>query len=131
MRPNRSSSGTCSTMSSGIIPATNAGQPGSDSRAAMAAAQRAVPYRGASPNPACQSRWSQCGCVEKPAATATRPLVGDAGQLVAEHARVDEQDARPALHDHGVALQELALVDEHPVGDLAQHQAASLTSRRA
>ena len=83
-----------------------------------------------SPNPACQSRWSQCGCVEKPATTAG-PTTGrrDAGQLVGEHPGVDEQDARPAVHDHGVALQELALVDEHPVGDLPQHQRAPRSDR--
>ncbi len=38
-------------------------------------------------------------------------VVRDAGELVAEHPGVDEQDARPAVHDHGVALHELALVD--------------------
>ena len=43
-----------------------------------------------------------------------------------EHPGVDEQDARPAVHDHGVALQERALVDEHAVGDLSQHQTTSL-----
>jgi hypothetical protein len=42
MRPSRSS-GTCSTMSGGIIPATRALAPASDSRSRTVAAQRAVP----------------------------------------------------------------------------------------
>ena len=34
---------------------------------------------------------------------------------------VDEQHASPALHDNGVALHELALVDPHSFCDLPQH----------
>ena len=40
-------------------------------------------------------------------------------------ARVDQQNAFPALHDGGIALDELALVDENALGDLRQHQAPS------
>ena len=54
-----------------------------------------------------------------------------AGHLVARDAGVDEQHAGPALHDDGVALDELALVDQHALRDLLQHQMASLTSRMA
>ena len=36
-----------------------------------------------------------------------------------------------ALHDNGVALQELALVDQHTLRDLPQHELASLASRMA
>jgi hypothetical protein len=48
-------------------------------------------------------------------------VVREGGHFVAEHPGVDEQDASPALHDNGVALAELALVDQHAVGDLRQH----------
>src|SRR4051794_3523297 len=43
--------------------------PGSDNRSRAVSAQSTVPYRGTVPNSACQSRWSQCGCVENPATT--------------------------------------------------------------
>ena len=47
------------------------------------------------------------------------------------HPGVDEQHAGAALHDDGVALDELALVDQHTLCDLPQHQLASLASRMA
>jgi hypothetical protein len=34
------------------------------------------------------------------------------------HPGVDEQHASPAVHDNGVALAELALVDQHTLRDL-------------
>jgi hypothetical protein len=40
---------------------------------------------------------------------------------MAEHPGVDEQHASPAVHDNGVALAELALVDQHTLRDLPQH----------
>jgi hypothetical protein len=48
-------------------------------------------------------------------------VVREAGHLVALHPGVDEQHASPALHDNGVALEELALVDQHALRDLPQH----------
>ena len=48
--------------------------------------------------------------------------------LVARDAGVDEQHARFALHDDRVALDALALVDQHTVCNLLQHQPTSLTS---
>jgi diadenosine tetraphosphate (Ap4A) HIT family hydrolase len=48
-------------------------------------------------------------------------VVRDGGHFVAEHPGVDEQHASPALHDNGVALAELALVDQHTLRDLPQH----------
>ena len=48
-------------------------------------------------------------------------VVREAGHLVAVHPGVDEQHAGPALHDNGVALAELALVDQHTLRDLPQH----------
>ncbi len=38
-------------------------------------------------------------------------VVREAGHFVAVHPGVDEQHASPAVHDNGVALAELALVD--------------------
>ena len=51
-------------------------------------------------------------------------VVRQAGHFVAVHPGVDEQHARPAVHDNGVALDEVALVDQHPLRDLPQHGAA-------
>jgi AcrR family transcriptional regulator len=48
-------------------------------------------------------------------------VVREGGHFAAVHPRVDEQHASPALHDNGVALDELALVDQHTVRDLPQH----------
>ena len=45
----------------------------------------------------------------------------EGGQLVVVHPGVDEQHAGRALHDDGVALAELALVDQHTLRDLPQH----------
>src|SRR5689334_14184668 len=45
----------------------------------------------------------------------------DGGHFVAEHPGVDEQHASPAVHDNGVALAELALVDQHTLRHLLQH----------
>jgi hypothetical protein len=49
-------------------------------------------------------------------------FVGEVGHFVPEHPGVDEQYASPALHDNGVALAELALVDQHTLRDLSQHE---------
>jgi hypothetical protein len=48
-------------------------------------------------------------------------IAREAGHFVVLHPGVDEQYASPALHDNGVALQELALVDQHTLRDLSQH----------
>ena len=48
-------------------------------------------------------------------------VVRKAGHFGAVYPRVDEQHASPALHDNGVALAELALVDQHTFRDLSQH----------
>jgi AcrR family transcriptional regulator len=48
-------------------------------------------------------------------------VIREGGQFVAVHPRVDQQHASPALHDNGVALDELALVDQHSLRDLPQH----------
>ncbi len=48
-------------------------------------------------------------------------VVRKAGHFVAVHPGVDEQHASPALHDNGVALAELALVDQHTLRHLPQH----------
>ena len=45
-------------------------------------------------------------------------VVREAGHFVAVHPGVDEQHAGLALHDDGVALAELALVDQHTLRDL-------------
>ena len=49
-------------------------------------------------------------------------VVREGGYFVAVHAGVDKQYASPALHDNRVALAELALVDQHTLRDLPQHQ---------
>jgi len=49
-------------------------------------------------------------------------VVREGGHFIAEHPGVDEQHASPALHDNGVALAELALVDQHTRRDLPQHR---------
>jgi len=48
-------------------------------------------------------------------------VVREAGHFGAVHPGVDEQHAGPAVHDNGVALAELALVDQHTLRDLPQH----------
>jgi hypothetical protein len=48
-------------------------------------------------------------------------VVREAGKFAAVHPGVDEQQAGPALHGNGVALAELALVDQHTLRDLPQH----------
>src|SRR5919202_326402 len=52
-------------------------------------------------------------------------VVRDLGHFVAQYSGVDEQHAGPALHDNGVALYALALVDQHTLCDLPQHGAPS------
>ena len=52
-------------------------------------------------------------------------VVRDGGQFVARYAGVDEQHAVPALHDDGVALDELAFVDQDALGDSLQHDLPS------
>jgi hypothetical protein len=49
-------------------------------------------------------------------------VVREAVHFVAEHPGVDEQHASPAWHGNGVALAELALVDQHTLCDLPQHR---------
>ncbi|HEY6492155.1 MAG TPA: hypothetical protein VIZ43_02705 [Trebonia sp.] len=51
-------------------------------------------------------------------------VVREGGHFVPEHPGVDEQHASPALHDNGVALAELALLDQHTLRDLPQHWSA-------
>src|SRR5215510_11310904 len=48
-------------------------------------------------------------------------VVREACHFVAVYPGVDEQHASLALHDNGVALAELALVDQHTLRDLPQH----------
>ena len=48
-------------------------------------------------------------------------VVREGGHFVAVHPGVDEQHASPAVHDNGVALAELALVDQYTLRDLPQH----------
>ena len=48
-------------------------------------------------------------------------VVREAGHFGAVHPWVDEQHASRAVHDYGVALDELALVDQHTLRDLPQH----------
>jgi hypothetical protein len=58
-------------------------------------------------------------------------VVRDGDHFVARYSGVDEQRAGPALHDNGVALNELALVDQHTLRDLPQHELVSFASRMA
>ena len=60
-----------------------------------------------------------------------RQVARENAHFILVHPGVDEQHASPALHDDGVALAELALVDEHTLPYLRQHGLASLTSRMA
>jgi hypothetical protein len=46
-----------------------------------------------------------------------------AAPLGARDARVDEQHTVPTLHDHGVAPDELTLVNENALSDLREHGA--------
>ena len=48
-------------------------------------------------------------------------VVREAGHFGAVYPGIDEQHASLALHDNGVALAELALVDQHTLRDLPQH----------
>jgi hypothetical protein len=48
-------------------------------------------------------------------------VVREGGHFVAVHPGVDEQHTGPAVYDDGVALAELALVDQHTRRDLPQH----------
>ena len=58
-------------------------------------------------------------------------VVREAGHFVALHPGIDEQHASPAVHDNGVALAELALVDQHTLRDLPQHGIPSRSRARA
>jgi len=53
----------------------------------------------------------------------TGQVVREAVHFVPLDPRVDEQHTSPAVHDNGVALTELALVDQHTLRDLPQHGA--------
>src|SRR5215218_5789650 len=55
-------------------------------------------------------------------------VIRDLDHFVVLYPGVDEQHATPALHDNGVALAELALVDQHTLRDLLQHGAPSACS---
>jgi hypothetical protein len=55
-------------------------------------------------------------------------IVREGGHFVAVYPGVDEQHAGPAVHDNGVALAELALVDQHTLRDLPQHGVAPSAS---
>src|SRR5215475_6048489 len=50
-------------------------------------------------------------------------VVREVSHFVARYSGVDEQHAGPALHDNGVALEELALVDQYTLRYLLQHKA--------
>ena len=52
-------------------------------------------------------------------------VVREAAHFVARYPGVDQQHAGPALHDDGVVLEQLALVDQYTVRDLLQHGAPS------
>jgi hypothetical protein len=56
-------------------------------------------------------------------------IVREAAHLVPAHPGVDEQHTGPALHDDGVGLHELALVDEHTVRDRSQHGTPSVFAK--
>ena len=56
-----------------------------------------------------------------PGAGSTREGLSQGRHLFARYPGVDEQHASRALHDNRVALQELALMGQHAVGDLPQH----------
>ncbi|MEU0236393.1 hypothetical protein ABZ234_01755 [Nocardiopsis sp. NPDC006198] len=53
-------------------------------------------------------------------------VVRKAGQFVAGRPGVDEQHTRPALHDNGIVLEQLAAVDQHTLRDLRQHGGPTL-----
>ena len=55
-------------------------------------------------------------------------VVRETGHLDSGDPGVDEEHAGPALDDDGVVPEQLALVDEHALGDLRQHVLAPLTS---
>jgi hypothetical protein len=57
-------------------------------------------------------------------------VVREGGHFVAVHPGVDEQHASPAVHDNGVALAELALVDQHTLRDLPQHGCKATRAQR-
>ena len=56
-------------------------------------------------------------------------VVSDGDHLVFRDPGVDQQRAGLALHDNGVALDELALVDEHALGNLPQHDVTASSLR--
>jgi hypothetical protein len=57
-------------------------------------------------------------------------VVREAGHFVAAHPGVDELHASPAVHDNGVALAELALVNQHTLRDLPQHGCEGYRAQR-
>ena len=86
------------------------------------AAGRAVTGRRAEPGVPEQvipMRMRRKPCRNGPAQLAK--VAREGGHFVAEHPGVDEQHASPAVHDNGVTLAELALVDQHTLSDLPQH----------
>ena len=119
MRPSRSS-GTCSAMSGYSRRAVETvRQPSSGSGRAE---RRAVTGRRAEPGVPEQvvpMRVRREPCHHGLAQFAK--VVREGGHFVAVHPGVDEQHTSPAVHDNGVALYELALVDQHTLRDLPQH----------
>ena len=55
-------------------------------------------------------------------------VVRQAGHFVAAHPGVGEQHAGPGLHDDGIGLQEVALVDQDTFRDLYQYGASGRPS---
>ncbi|HWY59863.1 MAG TPA: hypothetical protein VNZ03_35700 [Terriglobales bacterium] len=49
-------------------------------------------------------------------------VVREGGHFGAEYPVVDKQHTSPALHDNSVGLAELALLDQHTLRDLFQHE---------
>jgi len=52
-------------------------------------------------------------------------VVREVSHFGARYSGVDEQGTSPALHDHGVAVDELAFMGPHTLRDLPQHVAPS------
>jgi hypothetical protein len=48
-------------------------------------------------------------------------VIREGSHFLGRYPSVDEQHASLALHDNGLALNELALVDQHTLRDLPQH----------
>lgn len=53
-------------------------------------------------------------------------VVREGSHFVPRYTGVDEQNTVPALHDNGITLDELALVNENALSDLLQHECLPL-----